>query len=81
MKNNEEQSEEKTEEEISDRQAAMVMAALQGAEEEPNTLGLVGDINEDAAQEVFMGLLQLNGGKVFPNPVTEDEDPPRTLIF
>ncbi len=81
MKNNEEQSEEKTEEEISDRQAAMVMAALQGAEEEPNTLGLVGDINEDAAQEVFMGLLQLNGGKVFPNPVTEDEDPPEDIDF
>ena len=79
MTNNEDQPQE--EEEISERQAAMIMAAMQEPEEEPNTLGLVGDINEDTAQEVFMGLLQLNGGKVFPNPVAEDEEQPVDVDF
>ena len=46
----------------------MVMAAVAGAQEgpEPNTLGLVGDLNEESAQEIYHGLMQLNGGKVFP---------------
>jgi len=78
MTNNEEETQE--EEEISERQAAMIMAAME-EQEEPNTLGLVGDINEETAQEVFMGLLQLNGGKVFPNPVTEDEETPEDVDF
>ena len=42
------------EEEISEHQAAMVMAAMAAAPEgpEPNTLGLVGDLNEESAQEL-----------------------------
>tara|TARA_A100001515_G_scaffold117597_1_gene99640 strand:- start:551 stop:1186 length:636 start_codon:yes stop_codon:yes gene_type:complete len=79
MTNNEEETQE--EEEISEHQAAMIMAAMQEPQEEPNTLGLVGDINEEAAQDVFMGLLQLNGGKIFPNPVAEDEEKPEDVDF
>ena len=65
--NNDTQTEQE-EEEISEHQAAMVMAAMAGAPEgpEPNTIGLVGDINEEAAQEIYHGLLQLNGGSTFP---------------
>jgi ATP-dependent Clp protease protease subunit len=68
-------------EEISDHQAAMVMAAMAGAPEgpEPNTIGLVGDINEEAAQEIYHGLLQLNGGSIFPNPVEEGEARPEDI--
>ena len=65
---------EEEEEEVSDHQAAMVMAALAGEEgPEPNTLGLVGDLNEESAQEIYLGLVQLNGGKIFPNPLEEGE--------
>ena len=69
------------EEEISEHQAAMVMAAVAGAPEgpEPNTLGLVGDLNEESAQELYHGLMQLNGGKVFPNPVGEGEERPEDV--
>ena len=69
------------EEEISEHQAAMVMAAMAAAPEgpEPNTLGLVGDLNEESAQELYHGLMQLNGGKVFPNPVGEGEERPEDV--
>jgi ATP-dependent protease ClpP protease subunit len=58
--NNDTQTEE--EEEISEHQAAMVMAAIAGGPEgpEPNTIGLVGDLNEESAQEIYHSLLQLN---------------------
>ena len=72
------------EEEVSEHQAAMVMAALAGAAEEepePNTLGLVGDLNEESAQELYMGLVQLNGGKIFPNPPGEEEEAPEDIHF
>ena len=77
--NNDTQTEQ--EEEISEHQAAMVMAAVAGAQEgaEPNTLGLVGDLNEESAQEIYHGLMQLNGGKVFPNPVGEGEERPEDV--
>jgi len=77
--NNDTQTEE--EEEISEHQAAMVMAAIAGGPEgpEPNTLGLVGDLNEESAQELYHGLMQLNGGKVFPNPVEEGEERPEDV--
>ena len=79
--NNDTQTEQ--EEEISEHQAAMVMAAVAGAQEgpEPNTLGLVGDLNEESAQEIYHGLMQLNGGKVFPNPVGEGEERPEDVHF
>jgi len=69
------------EEEVSEHQAAMIMAAVAGAQAgpEPNTIGLVGDINEEAAQEIYHGLLQLNGGSIFPNPVEEGEERPEDL--
>ena len=71
------------EEEVSEHQAAMVMAAMAGAQAGPesNTIGLVGDINEEAAQEIYHGLLQLNGGSIFPNPVEEGEEKPEDLHF
>ena len=77
--NNDTQADE--EEEISEHQAAMVMAAMAGAPEgpEPNTIGLVGDLNEESAQELYHGFMQLNGGKVFPNPVEEGEERPEDV--
>ena len=77
--NNDTQAEQ--EEEVSEHQAAMVMAAMAGGPEgpEPNTLGLVGDLNEESAQELYHGLMQLNGGKVFPNPVGEGEERPEDV--
>ena len=77
--NNDTQTEQ--EEEISEHQAAMVMAAMAGGPEgpEPNTIGLVGDLNEESAQELYHGLMQLNGGKVFPNPVGEGEERPEDV--
>ena len=79
--NNDTQTDE--EEEVREHQAAMVMAAIAGAQEgpEPNTLGLVGDLNEESAQEIYHGLMQLNGGKVFPNPVGEGEERPEDVHF
>ena len=77
--NNDTQTDE--EEEISEHQAAMVMAAMAGGPEgpEPNTIGLVGDLNEESAQELYHGFMQLNGGKVFPNPVEEGEERPEDV--
>ena len=79
--NNDTQAEE--EEEISEHQAAMVMAAMAAAQDgqEPNTLGLVGDLDEESAQELYMGLVQLNGGKIFPNPLEEGEEVPEDIHF
>jgi ATP-dependent Clp protease protease subunit len=80
--NNDTQTNEE-EEEVSEHQAAMVMAAMAGGPEgpQPNTIGLVGDIDEEAAQEIYHGLLQLNGGSIFPNPVEEGEEKPEDLHF
>jgi hypothetical protein len=49
--NNDTQADE--EEEVSEHQAAMVMAAMAGAQAgpEPNTIGLVGDINGRGRRE------------------------------
>jgi len=71
------------EEEICEHQAAMVMAAMAAGQdgEEPNTLGLVGELNEESTQELYMGLVQLNGGKVFPNPLEEGEEVPEDIHF
>tara|TARA_B100000700_G_C14957978_1_gene814945 strand:- start:345 stop:992 length:648 start_codon:yes stop_codon:yes gene_type:complete len=71
------------EEEISEHQAAMVMAAMAAGQDgpEPNTLGLVGDLDEESAQELYMGLVQLNGGKIFPNPLEEEEEVPEDIHF
>ena len=71
------------EEEISEHQAAMVMAAMAAGQdgEEPNTLGLVGELNEESTQELYMGLVQLNGGKIFPNPLEEEEEAPEDVHF
>ena len=71
------------EEEISEHQAAMVMAAMAAGQDgpEPNTLGLVGDLDEESAQELYMGLVQLNGGKIFPNPLKEGEEIPEDIHF
>ncbi len=79
--NNDTQTDE--EEEISEHQAAMVMAAMAGGPEgpEPSTIGLVGDLNEESAQELYHGFMQLNGGKVFPNPVEEEEERPEDVHF
>ena len=76
MFNNEStETEPEEEEEISERQAAMLMAAaLEQQDKAPNTIGLVGDLNEESAQELYHGLLQLNGGSIFPNPRKEDEE-------
>jgi ATP-dependent protease ClpP protease subunit len=71
--NNDTQAEE--EEEISEHQAAMVMAAM------ANTLGLVGDLNEESAQEIYHSLLQLNGGSIFPNPRGEEDKEEEDIHF
>ena len=70
-------------EEICEHQAAMVMAAMAAGQDgqEPNTLGLVGDLNEESTQELYMGLVQLNGGKIFPNPIEEGEEAPEDVHF
>ena len=79
--NNDTQTEE--EEEISEHQAAMVMAAIAGGPEgpEPNTIGLVGDLNEESAQEIYHSLLQLNGGSIFPNPRGEEDKEEQDIHF
>ena len=79
--NNDTQAED--EEEISEHKAAMVMAAMAAGQDgpEPNTLGLVGDLDEESAQELYMGLVQLNGGKIFPNPLEEEEEVPEDIHF
>ena len=70
-------------EEVSEHQAAMLMAAALESQQEkaPNTIGLVGDLNEESAQEIYHGLLQLNGGSIFPNPRKEDEDEEEDIHF
>jgi len=71
------------EEEVSEHQAAMIMAAMAAGQdgEEPNTIGLVGDLNEESSQELYMGFVQLNGGKIFPNPPVEGEEIPEDIHF
>ena len=83
MFNNENtETEPEEEEEISERQAAMLMAAaLEQQDKAPNTIGLVGDLNEESAQEIYHGLLQLNGGSIFPNPRKEDEEEEDDIHF
>ena len=78
--NNDTQTEQE-EEEISEHQAAMVMAAMAGGLEgqATNNIGLVGNLNEESAQELYHGFMQLNGGKVFPNPVEEGEERPEEV--
>jgi len=46
------------------------------AEEEPPLMGLVGDITEEAAQQLSMALLGFNGGKILASPedLEDDED-------
>ena len=46
------------------------------AEEEPPLMGLVGDITEEAAQQLSMSLLGYNGGKIlaFPEDLDDDAD-------
>jgi ATP-dependent Clp endopeptidase proteolytic subunit ClpP len=46
------------------------------AEEEPPLMGLVGDITEEAAQQLSMSLLGFNGGKILatPDDLEDDED-------
>ena len=45
-------------------------------EEEPPLMGLVGDITEEAAQQLSMSLLGFNGGKILatPDDLEDDED-------
>ena len=45
-------------------------------EEEPPLMGLVGDITEEAAQQLAMSLLGFNGGKILASPedLEDDED-------
>ena len=82
MFNNENTDTDPEEEEISERQAAMLMAAaLEQQDKAPNTIGLVGDLNEESAQEIYHGLLQLNGGSIFPNPRKEDEEEEDDIHF
>lgn len=82
MFNNKNTDTDPEEEEISERQAAMLMAAaLEQQDKAPNTIGLVGDLNEESAQEIYHGLLQLNGGSIFPNPRKEDEDEEEDIHF
>jgi ATP-dependent protease ClpP protease subunit len=44
------------------------------AEEEPPLMGLVGDITEEAAQQLAMSLLGFNGGKILATPEDLDDD-------
>jgi len=48
-------------------------------EEEPPLIGLVGEITEEAAQQVALMLLTHNGGKVLKD--TEDEECPEDIEF
>ena len=49
------------------------------AEEEPPLMGLVGDITEEAAQQLAMSLLGYNGGKILASP--EDLDDTADIEF
>ncbi len=64
---------EPSEEEESPNEAHMFGPA---AEEEPPLIGLVGDITEEAAQQLAMSLLGYNGGKIlaFPEDLDDDAD-------
>ena len=44
------------------------------ADEEPPLMGLVGDITEEAAQQLSMSLLGFNGGKILATPDDLDDD-------
>jgi len=44
------------------------------AEDEPPLMGLVGDITEEAAQQLAMSLLGFNGGKILATPDDLDDD-------
>jgi ATP-dependent Clp endopeptidase proteolytic subunit ClpP len=43
-------------------------------EDEPPLMGLVGDITEEAAQQMAMALLGFNGGKIMTNPADLESD-------
>ena len=44
------------------------------AEDEPPLMGLIGDITEEAAQQLAMSLLGFNGGKILATPDDLDDD-------
>ena len=49
-------------------------------EEEPPLMGLVGDITEEAAQQMAMSLLGFNGGKIMATKEDlEDDDDPHQM--
>ena len=64
---------EDAEEEVPNNEAHMLGPA---AEEEPPLIGLVGDITEEAAQQLAMSLLGYNGGKILASreDLEDDED-------
>jgi ATP-dependent Clp endopeptidase proteolytic subunit ClpP len=61
--------------------AAALMAAMQETTQDAATIGLMGDIDEEGAQEVVLGLVHLNDGRVFPNPIGPDEEPEKDIDF
>ena len=64
-------TEEPQEEEVPHEESHM-MGPL--AEDEPPLMGLVGDITEEAAQQLAMSLLGFNGGKILATPDDLDDD-------
>tara|TARA_R110000751_G_scaffold161032_1_gene266690 strand:+ start:445 stop:1065 length:621 start_codon:yes stop_codon:yes gene_type:complete len=63
---------EENEEELTEEEAAQVIAAL--GDDEPPLMGLGSDLTEAAAQQLAMALLQYNGGKIRSTAEDFDDD-------